>query len=67
MEDRIRLGKEIARLRKEAGISQVKLAELSGVGFSYIARIELGTNSVGVDTLSKIVSVFDMEITFAKK
>ncbi len=58
------IGKRIAEMRKEAGISQVELAEKSGVGSSHIARIELGKYSVGVDTLQKIASVFGRKIDF---
>ncbi len=65
--DRIRIGRHIAELRKEKGISQIELAELSGVGSSHIARIETGKYSVGIDTLAKIGSVFGKEITFQEK
>ena len=64
MNDRERIGKHISELRKEKGISQEKLAELSGVGYSHIARIELGRYSVGIDTLSKIANVFNCELDF---
>jgi len=63
---REKTGKRIARLRVEMGISQMKLAELSGVGYSHIARIELGRYSVGIDTLSKIASALDCSIDFVK-
>lgn len=65
--DRLRIGRQIAELRREAGISQERLAELSGVGYSHIARIELGRYSVGIDTLSKIGNVFKKEIDFTDK
>ena len=67
MNDRERIGKRIAELRKEKGISQEKLAELSGVGYSHIARIEVGKYSVGIDTLSKIGKVFDCDVDFIQK
>ena len=64
MNDRERIGKRIAELRHAAGISQEKLAELSGVGSSHIARIEMGRYSVGIDTLAKIAQVFKMQLDF---
>ena len=67
MNERERIGRRIAELRHDAGISQEKLAELSGVGYSHIARIELGRYSVGIDTLSKIANVFGMELDFSEK
>ena len=64
MNERERIGRRIAELRHAAGISQEKLAELSGVGYSHIARIELGRYSVGIDTLAKIAQVFKMQLDF---
>ena len=64
MTERERIGRRIAELRHKAGISQEKLAELSGVGSSHIARIEMGRYSVGIDTLSKIAQVFKMQLDF---
>jgi transcriptional regulator with XRE-family HTH domain len=67
MNDRERIGKRIAELRKESGYSQEKLSELSGVGVAHIGRIELGRYNVGVETLSKIAAVFGMDVDFCKK
>ena len=64
MTERERIGRRIAELRHDAGISQEKLAELSGVGSSHIARIEMGRYSVGIDTLAKIAQVFKMQLDF---
>jgi len=64
MNSRILIGNRISQFRKEAGISQEKLAELSGVGYAHIARIELGRYSVGIDTLEKIANVFGKKIDF---
>lgn len=58
------IGKRIAEMRKQAGISQVELAEKSGIGDSHIARIEMGRYSVGIDTLQKIADVFGKKIEF---
>ncbi len=64
MNERERIGKRIADIRKETGISQAKLAEMSGLDQGHIARIELGKYNVGIDTLSKIAEVFGMKIDF---
>lgn len=66
MNERERIGKRIADIRKETGISQAKLAEMSGLDQGHIARIELGKYNVGIDTLSKIAEVFGMKIDFTK-
>jgi transcriptional regulator with XRE-family HTH domain len=62
MNERERIGKRIAEIRKETGISQAKLAEMSGLDQGHIARIELGKYNVGIDTLSKIAEVFNKKI-----
>lgn len=64
MNERERIGKRIADIRKGTGISQAKLAEMSGLDQGHIARIELGKYNVGIDTLSKIAEVFGMRIDF---
>lgn len=67
MNDRERIGKQIAEIRKEKGISQAKLSELTGIGSGHIARIELGKYSTGIDTLSKIAEALEYKIDFIKK
>lgn len=67
MNDRERIGQRIAELRKEKGISQAKLSELTGIGSGHIARIELGRYSTGIDTLAKIAEILEYKIDFVKK
>lgn len=50
---RYRLGQNIARLRKEQGLSQEDM-ELYGISRSYYGKIELGLFNVSLDKLSKI-------------
>ena len=47
---------ELIKARRERGISQYKLEELSGVKQSSIARIERGTVNPTVGTLQKILA-----------
>lgn len=65
--ERVRIGKRIAELRKDKGISQAKLSELTGIGSGHIARIELGRYSAGIDTLAKIAEALEYKIDFIKK
>ena len=46
---------ELIKARKEKGISQKKLEELSGVKQPIIARMEKGTTSPQIDTILKIL------------
>jgi len=47
---------EIVRARKERGVSQRKLEELSGVKQPIIARMERGETSPQIDTILKILA-----------
>ena len=47
---------ELTRARKERGISQKKLEELSGVRQPVIARMERGSTSPQIDTVLKILA-----------
>ena len=59
---KIRIGKRIAELRKEKGLSQTRLAQLIGFDRGYIAKIELGTFDIGIENLSKISSALGVMI-----
>ena len=47
---------EIVRARKERGISQKKLEELSGVKQPIIARMEKGSTKPQLDTILKVLA-----------
>lgn len=64
---KIRIGKRIAELRKERGLSQAKLAQLTGIQSSYIGQIELGKYDVGISMLSKIGDALEMTLDFIPK
>lgn len=53
---RVALIGEIIKARKEQGISQKKLEELSGVKQPVIARMERGTASPQLDTVVKLLT-----------
>jgi transcriptional regulator with XRE-family HTH domain len=54
MTDRERIGQRIAALRKERGLSQQELAEMTGLKQQSVARIETGRFSTGIDILGNI-------------
>lgn len=54
IDERLRIGLRIAELRKEKGYSIRRLAELSGITYQNITKIEHGRYSVGFDILQKI-------------
>lgn len=53
IEDRKRIGKRIAEEREKRGLLQSKLTKLVGIDVGYIARIEAGKYSAGIDVLSR--------------
>mgnify|MGYP000572757880 FL=1 len=67
MNARERIGKRIAEIRKQKGISQAQLSELTGIAPGNIARIELGKYSTGIDILSKIAQALSYRIDFIEE
>lgn len=67
MNDRKRIGKRIAEIRKSKGLSQAKLAELTDIAPGNIARIETGRYSTGIDLLSKIADALGYKLDFIEK
>ena len=63
-EERLRIGRRIAEIRKEQGMTQTQLADLCGLQQAHIARIETGRYSVGLDTLALIADAMGMKIDF---
>ena len=64
IEERQRIGKRIAEIRKECGMTQQVLADAVGLQRPHISRIEAGRYSVGLDTLSAIASAMGKKIEF---
>jgi len=53
---------EIAKARKERGITQARLEELSGVRQPIIARMERGTTTPQIDTILKVLAPLGMTL-----
>lgn len=62
--ERERIGKRIAQLRKERGITQQELAERTGMQQGNIARIEAGKYSARFDTLQTIAEAMGLTVDF---
>lgn len=60
--NRLNLAYEIKVLRQKKRMTQKQVAEKAAMPQSVIARIESGTHSVSLTTLSKIANVFNKEI-----
>ena len=65
--NRIMLGPKILatvikKHRKAAGLSQLQLAEMAGVGKTVVFDIEKGKETVQLDTLRKILVVLNIKV-----
>ena len=56
MRGRRKFGDRLRRLRREADLSQQRLADLSGVGRVTIARLEGAAQSPNLDTIQKLAT-----------
>jgi len=61
------IGRKIAAIRKKKGLSMRQLAELTGLNYSNIGKIELGKYSVGIDILGKICDALDCDIEIKER
>ncbi len=55
-----KLGERIKQLRKEANISQEKLAELAGLDRTYINSVENGRRNISIINIERIAKAFDV-------
>ena len=56
------IGKRIAELRKEKGMTQTQLAKKCGMAQPNIATIEAGKNSTTIDVLERITKALGVKI-----
>lgn len=62
MNAREKIGERIAEIRKVRGYSMRQLAEMSGVNFANIYKIENGKYNVSIDILGKICDALGCRI-----
>lgn len=56
-----KLGIKIKSLREQAGLTQEKLAEKSGISLDYLGKIEVCINKPGLKTILKIANALKVE------
>jgi len=56
------LSKVIRKHRKAAGLSQLQLAEMAGVGKTVIFDVENGKETIQLNTLRKIFQVLNIKV-----
>jgi HTH-type transcriptional regulator / antitoxin HipB len=55
----------IRQHRKAAGLSQLQLADLAGVGKTVVFNLEKGKETIQLDTLRKILAVLNIKVQLA--
>ena len=56
------LGKRIRELRKDRGWSQEKMAEISGMHWTYIGQVERGERNLTLESIECIAKAFRIKI-----
>ncbi len=56
------LAKTVQKHRKLAGLTQVEMANLAGVGKTVVYDLEKGKITIRVETMLKILSVINIEL-----
>lgn len=59
---RAEIGRQLAELRTKRGLSTRQLAELCGVNFANIGKIERGSYNVSIDILGKVCTALGARI-----
>jgi len=58
-----RFGQTLRKLRKERGLSQEKLANISGLDRTYIPSIEKGERNVSIEVIEKLAIALQIKIS----
>ncbi len=56
------LAKEIADMRKAAGLTQAELAQRAGVGMRFVRELEQGKPTVRMDKVNQVLALFGCEL-----
>lgn len=56
------LAKILRKHRKAAGLSQLQLAQLAGIGKTAVFELEKGKETVQLDTLRKVLAVLNIKV-----
>lgn len=59
------IGDSIKMRRKEFGLTQAKLAELSHVGINTLTQIERGEGNPTVRVLERVLNILGMQLTIS--
>ena len=66
-EPHVAFGRQIAEIRQEENISTRKLAEMCGMSFQFINKIENGKFNTGINTICKICDALGYRLVIEPK
>ena len=52
----------VKRMRRETGLTQVDLSEKAGVGLRYVRELEQGNESLRLDKVNQVLSLFGSQV-----
>jgi len=58
-----KLGKNLARIRKEKGITQEQLQELSGLDRGYISGVERGVRNPSIRNIERLAKALTVSVS----
>ena len=67
MNHREQVGKRIAQLRKEKGLTQEQLSAITGLDRANIAKIEKGRYNTGIDIIGKLCDALGCKIDIVEE
>lgn len=62
----IPIGEQIAQLRSKRGLSVRQLADLCGMDYSNLSKIERGTYNASIAVINKILTALDAQLTIVE-
>ena len=66
-EQHVTFGRQIAEIRQKENISTRKLAEMCGMSFQFINKIENGKFNTGINTICKICDALGYRLVIEHK
>ena len=58
------MGKMVQYFRKQSGLSQIRLAQLAGIGKTVVFDIEKGKKTVQLNSLMQVLDVLNIQMKF---